>query len=383
MRLLRFAAVSLLLLAGALHVSAQPLDHLQSDVERVNNANRAFQNVFGPVPALAASPFLGLALLTGAALIAEQPSNALLLKTRSYASWWLFGVFLALAVLTAAANSGKLHGSVGKLVHIAEGASVSVAYVVLVVQGMSIPPAATHVALAGFVPAFDFGGGVLLVTAALAVIPIVIVRLAFDILIWLNPIPFVDLMFQIAKTIFSLAFFAIYLLSPFTAAILAALCLTPALFMLPWALRFFGFNWDIFVRPLLSRTAPIRNQELFLHAHALKARGFRKRQSLLIFDRSQQIVVQPPRRPHAARALAAGGEQVVIARATLWIEVRVVSAEGRILDQYALPYSFAEHYDFLCQALRASDGGHVGLRGVVQAAISPSSRSRAPRTAPP
>lgn len=395
-RFLRLAAASLFLLAGSLNVCAvpQPLHHLQGDVERVNNANRAFQNVFGPVPALAASPFLGLALLTGAALVAEQPSfahsdsalvraiatNAVVVKTQSYANWWLFGIFLMLAVFTAIANSGKLHGSIGKLIHIGEAALVTVAYVVLVAQGMSTPEAAglvgrSHIALAGFFPAFEFSGGVLLVTAALAVIPIIIVRLAFDVLIWFNPIPFVDLMFQIAKTIFSLAFFAIYLLSPFIAAVLAALCLAPALFLLPWALRFLGFSWNIVVKPLLSRfitgvrAAPIRNQELFFRAHALKARGFKKRQSLLIFDRSQQIVIQPPRRPQAARTLAADGEQVVIARATLWIEVRVLSAEGRVLDQYAIPYSFGEHYEFLCKALRAFDAGTVGVRGIVHAAI--------------
>jgi hypothetical protein len=287
-------------------------------------------------------------------------------------------------VLTAAANSGKVHGAPGKLLHVVEATLVSAAYVALVARGMfsSAAPAAKPSAIAlgralgSFFPALDLSASMLIVTAALAVIPIVVVRIAFDVLLWLNPIPFVDLVFQIAKTFFSLFFFAIYLVSPLTAAVLAGLCLVPALFLLPWALRLLGFTWQILVRPLLAPLFPIfgttlhTEPALFCRGHVLRARGFRKRQAVALLHRSDRIEIQPVRRPQSARALATDGEQVVIGRALAWIEIRVVGDDGRVLDQVALPYSLAPEYETLRRSLRALDVGRVGLMRAIHSAIA-------------
>ena len=209
---------------------------LQDHAANVTTMNERFQQVFGPAPALASCPYLGLAVLTGTALLIEQPviansdsalirelrGNVILRQARGYASWWLFAILVILALVTAALNSGKLQGSLGKAAHLIEAGLVAAAYLALLVPVLGSEATAstlvpTHasqdIALASFVPAFDFSRITLIITAGIALIPLLFVRFAFDVVIWMNPFPFVDLLFQIAKTIFSLFFLAVYLMT--------------------------------------------------------------------------------------------------------------------------------------------------------------------------
>ena len=384
-----------------------PLQALQDHAANVTTMNERFQQVFGPAPALAACPYLGLAVLTGTALLIEQPviansdsalvrrlrGNVILRQARGYASWWLFAILAILALVTAALNSGKLQGTLGKAAHLVEAGLVAAAYLALMVPALSsqvtastlVPPhAAQDIALASLVPALDSGRITLIITAGIALVPLMFVRFAFDVLIWISPLPVVDLLFQIAKTIFSLFFLALYLINPLAAAVLALFFYIPALFLLPWAARLLNFAFRIIVKPLLARLSPTfkanlqdRTAKVMLRpgmavltcsANVLKARGFKKRHAVAIIQTSEHTLIQPLRRPNAARALAGAGEQLVIGKALAWIELRVITAEGRPLDQIALPYSLASDYQTLCRALGARDLGHIGVRQLLRTA---------------
>lgn len=77
---------------------------LKSQSQSVEYLNKKLIEVFGPLPAIASTPFLGLAVLTGTALLVEEPvfakselrlvqqirRNSLILQANRYANWWLF-----------------------------------------------------------------------------------------------------------------------------------------------------------------------------------------------------------------------------------------------------------------------------------------------------
>ena len=138
------ASVALaLLLPNAARVQAQERGtSVERQAAQVAGAGHLIQQVFGPLPAVAGTPFLGLAVLSGAALLSDTDvvrnsdspllrgfrDNLLLIEARRYATLPLFLSLLALALLTWMANSGKIRGAVGKLLRAAEDSSVLVVH---------------------------------------------------------------------------------------------------------------------------------------------------------------------------------------------------------------------------------------------------------------
>ncbi len=364
----------------------------------VDQLNKRLIEVFGPLPAIASTPFLGLAVLTGAALLMDEPvfatsnlplvqqirQNALILQAKQYATWWWFGTFAVLAGLTWLVNSGKLRGVFGKFVRIAEDVAVGLLYLMvgadaLTSNGLSASSPELHpgLALAGVVPALESSTAILILAALISLATMMLARLALDVLIWLSPVPFIDLIFETCKVIFSLAFLAIYfLLSPLVAAILGLLLLVPCFILLPWAVRLLHFGSHIVLRPILASLSPqfipqliepalvqgtgSQDVTLACRAWVLKARGFTKRETVTLSHASGQRTVRPLRARRRTRNLCEGDEQVLLGRALVWMELRVVSKEGQLLDQFVLPLSMMRDFDRLLVLLGAKDGGEFG-----------------------
>lgn len=403
-----YAVVAILFLAFAGHSSVTQVQSQPEAVEQhsrhVASVNDRFEDVFGPAPALASTPFLGLAAITGAALLIDQPvfaessspfvhrlrANVVIREAKTYASWWLFALFVLLAALAAIVNSGKLQGAFGKFAHVAESIAAGLAYVLVaataLVSGASPSAAALEprILTASIVPAIEPTAFALVVAAGLALAAMMIVRLAFDLLIWLNPIPFVDMFFQALKTGFSVVFMVIYAWSPFAAALCAAIILVPCLVLLPWAMRLLSFARRILIYPLLARALPTLRPRLVdpvlsnsggtgqpslaCHANVLRARGLRKRQAVALVQVAGRTQIVPIRNRKKVRDLAGAGEQVVIGRAVAWIEVRVLGPDETLLDHLALPYSLGGQYKDLCTLLSARDEGHFGMLKALRAA---------------
>lgn len=80
--------------------------------------------------------------------------------------------------------------------------------------------------------------GLLLLTAATtALVVLIVLRTALDVLIWLSPFPFVDFLFQVAKVAVTLGLVALAVVSPLAALIVNALLIAATLVTLRWALR--------------------------------------------------------------------------------------------------------------------------------------------------
>lgn len=382
------------------HESNVATNSLNGQSQLVDQLNKRLIEVFGPLPAIASTPFLGLAVLTGTALLVDDPmfadsrlplvqqirQNALILQAKQYASWWLFGTFAMLAGLTWLVNSGKLRGAFGKFVRIAEDVAVGLLYLMIgadvltpSVQSASWSMLHPTMAQAGLLPAWESSTAMLILAAIISLAVMMLARLALDILIWLSPVPFIDMMFETAKVLFSLAFLAIYFfLSPFVAAMLGLLLLVPCFVLLPWAVRLLRFAYHIVLRPVLAQYSPtfgprllepdlvkkVGGQDVVLACRAwvLKARGFKNRETVLLSSSGAgQRTVRSLWLTRRMRSLGEGDEQVLLGRAFAWIELRVVNKDGQLLDQFVLPLSVMGDFDRLLMLLGADDVGDVGV----------------------
>jgi hypothetical protein len=405
-------SLTLILVAGCGASQPRESDHATisppGHSPQVDQLNKRLIEVFGPLPAIASTPFLGLAVLTGTALLMDEPvfansnlglvqqirQNSLILQAKQYASWWLFGTFAMLAGLTWLANSGKLRGVFGKFVRIAEDVAVGLLYLMIGAEALtpnmvSASSSGLHqtIVLAGMVPALESSTAMLILAAIISLVVMMLARLALDVLIWLSPVPFIDLVFETCKVVFSLGFLAIYFfLSPFVAAMLGILLLVPCFILLPWAVRLLHFGYRIVLCPILAQFSPTFVPRLIepdlversgsqgvtvaCRAWVLKARGFKKRETITLYHASGQRTVRPLRAKRRTRTLCEGDEQVLLGRALAWIELRVVNKDGQVLDQFVLPLSMMKDFDLLLDLLGAKDGGDFGTMKALRTMVT-------------
>jgi hypothetical protein len=289
--------------AGDAAAGAQQ-DLLDRHARRIDDLRRTAEMLLGPLPAVAATPFFGLAALSAAGLAARSETvqaarhpwvrafrdNALIRESQRYASWPLLLTFLALALITFLANSGKVRGVAGKLLRVIEDSSSTLIYFALSVGALKLAaaaPAATAAAGASGAGAatatartlaavhmgavhmgFVDGSIATLIALGLSIglAAMMVTRYACDVLIWLIPVPFIDFGFEALKKLLTVGFLCLYLFAPGAAAALAFVLLLPALAIAPWALRVLGFAFHVLLRPGLAWLLPaLRPQILDPH----------------------------------------------------------------------------------------------------------------------
>lgn len=361
---------------------------------KVAEASLLAQQVLGPMPAIASTPFLGLSILAGAAVVSETDAvrqsthpwavafrdNALIREARQYSSWPLFAILLTLSVGVYLTNTGKIRGTVGKLFRLTEDGSVWAIYGCLalatfVSQGFG-GGAEQVVAKMGFL---DVPQGILLTVAvSVSLAAMMALRFALDVLIWLSPLPLVDFAFETLKKVVSVGFMALYFFSPFAAAALSLVLAVVAFFTYGWALRLVRFDFDIILRPWLARLFPALQTRLVEPHLAARATGgnvrlavpgavlalarFPKRQmgALLVSDAGTTFVTTPRFRRAREAAFSAQGQTLTLYRTLGWIELQVAQPGGR-LDRIALPRTLLPEFDRLRALLGAQDGGALGI----------------------
>jgi hypothetical protein len=83
-----------------------------------------------------------------------------------------------------------------------------------------------------------------------------LVRMALDVIIWLSPVPFIDLVFEVLKKALSVVLVLLYLLDPVLATVVAALIFLISLLLLRWAGRIVAFTLSVLLNPLLVKVFP-------------------------------------------------------------------------------------------------------------------------------
>lgn len=361
------------------------------------------EQVIGPLPAVASTPFFGLALLSGVGLVTDAGfvrdtrwswlrsvrDNALVAEARHYSTWPRFLLLAALAVVGYLANSGKLQGLLGKGFRIFEDSSVLVGYTLLAIAAMPGGDEGAKVASAGV----GGGAGLLIPLATmLALAAMMTVRFAFDVLIWLSPFPFVDLLFETAKKLVTLGVLLLYAASPALSALLCVVLLVATGLVAGWAVRVLELYRKVIVNPVLGAWFPAffprpldeaearrcgldpRTLTLAAPAVALSLRGLPARSGGLV------TVTRGAAGPAVCRFEARGfrsrsthelgrgpGERLHIGRALLWIELRVVDDRGT-RDRIVFSRALEPAYERIRDATGAADLGSLGALGLIETA---------------
>jgi hypothetical protein len=219
-------------------------------------------------------------------------------------------------------------------------------------------------------------------------------RFAFDILIWLIPIPFVDLIFETGKKLATVIFIGLYLLAPGVALFFSIVILIASVFALGWALRLIQFAFSIALRPLLAVMLPGLRAGLVYHplsaysgddvstcdiltpGAALALRGARKRQlgALVLKHGALTFAIHGALRGKPRHiTLAVEHDRIVLVRTLGWVELQVMDPKGGTKSCIALPTTVLPHFDELRRFLRADDGG---LRGVARILATPPAFNR-------
>jgi hypothetical protein len=408
---------------------------LERHAQTIERLRHSIEAVLGPLPAVAATPFFGLAALSGVAMAADTDlvrrshnpmvrafaDNDLVREARRYASWPVLLVFLALALITYVANSGKVRGLAGKGLRLIEDAAVFLLYSALAAGALAAaaPAASSTAARAAAASALATAHpGVLtlgvaevswqVLTAcglAIGLAAMMITRYALDFLIWLVPVPFVDFCFETLKKLLAVGFIALYVFAPGAAAVLALLLAAGALLASGWALRIVGFAVHIVLRPWIARLDPAfaprlveprrlgrrgvqraleegaapgaaspggaAAPRLAAHAVALAAPGLRKRQggTLVRDEGGLYFTTRSWSGRRRRRPLSAPGQNRELVRRLLWTELRVtdpVSPGAGPGDAARAPrserFAISRAFDFglLCELLAARDARDAG-----------------------
>ena len=385
----RFAIALLLLFAvpargASASPTAAPVEAGRAEIEELQ---RSVVDGLRLAPALATSPFLGLAIIEVAAVATGGESAAassnpivvrirddrLVVSARRHASWPFAGLLVALAAMSVALRMHKLSKPVAAvfvpvefvLAFTAVGSSILTTIAnatrspAVIERGMMPMPSAAFL-------------GTVLVLSVVAVM--MAVRLAFDVLIWISPFPFVDALFEGAKLLFTVGFILIVALVPAFALVLAGIALVVSLLLLRWSvrwvelvvgtaiaprLRWLGSLSTELVQPralqALGRHAPA-DAEVALAARALSVPGVPRRAFAIVVRRrgaGAQVLV--PRWVRAPRVIevAAQGETLALRDGMLWRELWVMAADDAPRVRLALP-SAGPPTEALARALGAT-----------------------------
>jgi hypothetical protein len=394
---------------------------LTRHAQTIERLRHSLEAVLGPLPAVATTPFFGLAALSAVAMAADTDlmrrssnpvvravsDNDLVREAGRYAGWPVLVTLLALALITYFANSGKIRGVAGKGLRLIEDVSSFLLYSALATgalatAGPAAPPAATALRAMGLV---DFSWDVLTACGlAIGLAAMMISRYALDFVIWLVPVPFIDFCFETLKKLLALGFIALYVFAPGAAAVLALLLAGSALLASGWALRMLGFAYHIVLRPWMAKLDPAfaprlveprllgrraaagSGPQLAAYAVALAAPGLRKRQGGTLVREGDGIwfVSRSWLGRRRRRPLAGLSRDRELVRTLLWTELRVTpSAEpgpehggpgsrpvraGRA-ERFAI--SRALDFSQLSQLLDARDGGRAGASKLLYGTASP------------
>lgn len=188
--------------------------------------------ILGPMAPVALSPFFGMACLSGVSMLVTRgvlPENAFLDAHPVLTHPAFFGVFLALALFTSLPRLTKVSKPLALVCDTMEtyAGIVAVIAVQLVKKWLESPESGDPMLAAGFA-----GIPTELLLAGLSIANFIViqtVRLFFELLVWISPIPLLDAFFEAANKIVCASLVTLYAFSPWMAmacnALIFLLCL--------------------------------------------------------------------------------------------------------------------------------------------------------------
>lgn len=201
---------------------------------------------------LGISPFLALGLMGVAGRYTQVALPPGLGVIRSAPVWM---TLLALAGLLKFGRSFKLTKPIAETFGTTESlaAVLALAAMCLVPRTAAVAP---DVAAAGPLAAGPLGTALLVVAATTGLLAIIVVRMGFDLLTWLSPIPFIDAFLQFIKLIVTAAFVAVAVFLPGLAIALNIVALIAAIIAARWLMRLGRFSASVIWNGVAGRLWP-------------------------------------------------------------------------------------------------------------------------------
>lgn len=214
----------------------------------------------GPLAPVALSPFFGIAVLSGLATYGPeflQQRSGLIADGSPLNNALLFWTMATLAMLTSLPRFSKVSKPFALAVESLESYASVIVLVAVKFLSSAQPGVASgspEVAIAG-VGAIPLDT-LMSIAAALNVIVINTVKLFFEFLVWMTPIPAVDALLEICQKSLCLGMMGLYCYSPLLATLLNLLLLTLCAFVFGWVVRKSAYYRHLIVGPALAWLMP-------------------------------------------------------------------------------------------------------------------------------
>lgn len=255
----------------------KPSEKDQATIQRARDiaSSVAATDWLGALSPVAISPFFGMACLSGIAQFGPQwvrDRSTLFEPGSPLANPYLFWIMVVLTIVTSLPRFSKVSKPIALLADRLESYSVIVILVCMRLFGgldnVAIPEVELPVQAAGITSLpLDI---VLAAFAWLNLIVVGTIKLFFEFLIWLTPIPALDAAFEAANKSISVMLTSLYCISPFAAAMLNIVILVLCSSVFFWVSRRIHYYLHVMAIPWLwrligSHTDPdVRSERLFL-----------------------------------------------------------------------------------------------------------------------
>lgn len=195
----------------------------------------------GPLAPLALSPFFGITCLSGLAIWSPDwmPVGGLLAQSTPLKNQTLFWVFAVLTLVTSLPRFSKISKPIAVAIDQIEAYAGIIT--LLVIRYLVTSPGGSSNAEGDLV--FQAGifsltlDAILYIVMAVNVLVINSVKLFFEFMIWITPLPFLDACFEIANKSACAFLIAVYSYSPWFATVFNAILFVVCLVVFRWAHR--------------------------------------------------------------------------------------------------------------------------------------------------
>ncbi len=223
-----------------------------TDVAIALKTNLLLSEQLGMLGPVAISPYWGLFLASASSMLGLG-NNEYLMTHPLLGNWIVFGLFLLIAIITSIPNITKYSKALGVAVnYLEDNTAIVVVVLTLFLQmvGTAIGETSPHGEF-GF-----FGTSIytvmLMAFSAFYMFVVTTVRLFFEIMAFVTPIPFVDTVTEILKKISSLVMMGVYFVSPEIALGISLILLVIAFFFFKKASTSLKYFKDFYISPILG-----------------------------------------------------------------------------------------------------------------------------------
>jgi len=238
--------------------TAQDLQIVESGKKFAQNS--AIIDWLGPLAPIALSPFFGLACLSGIATFGPewlQQRSSIFGGSSLLNNPLLFWTMITLTVVTSLPRLSKVSKPIALAAEKLETYSVIIIVIAMRLFSSSGSESVESVAMAGL-PFLSAGIATMpidvLIAIASAINILIIngVKLFFEFIIWLTPIPAIDAVVEAVNKSLCIALVGLYCWSPMLATLLNLLILTACSCVFLWTQRRLAYYVDMIVCPILS-----------------------------------------------------------------------------------------------------------------------------------